>query len=624
MAEKIAYYLVNSIPTSVRTMAQNFADITLDLDAELGASVDKSKAAGPKSDKVTGDEAAIKSAIDTGVTDTRGFHGSASWLLEGLEKSGGKLLSQKSAFDAGLLKTGEGTTFSSGAKMKTNVYIGAGETGFGTAASYALAPGSLTSYNVSLYSDVELSREIKTYQKALQLEELLSHMDPAHAGSGKGMTVEKIKQAATRIGMDVNDPGYARMFGLQNTVQLNEMLGKMDKELEARARWDKDDPRRTGGQTNPDNYPILLEFDLGALGVTADVNAPGREAKGDYRLAGEATVKDEIDLGSGRLKVVYCPEQFIGKTTEKLKAVFGDVHKIDVRALESIKGSIGASVKGDKTLKATYGQLEKQQKALDVKIKAHKDLAENLDMPDKIYGGKDGDTELTKIKVAGRDTYVDQENKPVLHDRIISMMMEGVPKVPVTGTPQAVLMMGGPGAGKSSTLSQIVRDPKQYVMTNPDDVKEALPEYQAGLKAGNKNIAGKVHGESKKVADALADKTIKGRHNIIYDATGANKKGYTDLIKQLTEKHYQIKLVMVHVKMDEGLKRVKARAEETGRHIDDKLVKSVYPAIPPNFVSLAPTVDQALLYDNSDKPPKLVWDSKVADIALAKNYLDLK
>ncbi|MFQ5408821.1 MAG: hypothetical protein ACE5FI_10445, partial [Anaerolineales bacterium] len=326
-------------------------------------------------------------------------------LLEGLGKSSGKLLSQKSAFEAGLLKTGEGTTFSSGAGLKTNVYIGKGETGFGTAASYALAPASLTSYNVSLFSDQELASEIDRHNKVLQLEQILSLMNPTIVGSGRGVTMAQIKEAAINAGLDVSDPGYARMFGLQTSLQLKDMLSKLLKEQQARKTWDVNDPRRQGGQVNPDNYPILLEFDLTGLTVTEDFGGKQREAKGDYRLAGEATVSDEIDLTSGRLKVVYCPEQFIGRTDTKLKAVFGDTHGVTIRALESIRGAITKDSKADKTISATYGQLEKQQKSLDVKMKAHSDLASGLSIPTE-FVGKGGQKFEQRRTAGGGSGYV--------------------------------------------------------------------------------------------------------------------------------------------------------------------------------------------------------------------------
>lgn len=622
MVEKIAYYLVNDLPAPIRKFAQHLGAVDVDVSGPLGGGGGSQGAVGVKSEKVKSDETAIRDSISTGTTDTRGFHGSASWLLEGLGKSGGKLLSQKSAFNAGLLKTGEGTTFSSGKDLKSNVYIGKGDMGFGLGASYALAPAALTSYNVSLFSDLQLASEVENHRKILQLEELMSKLHPEVAGSAKHITMEKVKKAATDSGLDVSDPGFAHMFKWQGMVQLEEMLGKLMKEQEDRAAWDKDDPRRQGGHGNPDNYPILLEFGLGGLTATDDPGGQSRVTKGDYRLAGEATVKDEIDLGSGRLKVVYCPEAFIAKTTLKLKGVFGDTHNVEVRALEAIKGGLTKDSAGEKTLRATYGQLEKQQKSLDVKMKGHGDLARNLEMPDKVYGGKDGNQELTKIHVRGRATYVDETNKPVLHQTIVDMMSEGVAPAK---SPEALLTMGGPGAGKSSILAGLIADQSKYVTVNSDDVKESLPQYQAGVKAGDRKIASKVHEESKTVAKSLQQKAITNHSNLIYDATGAAKKDYDDLITKLEQQNYRIKLVMVHVEVEEGLRRVRARAEETGRDVPEGNVKAMYPRIGPNFLALVPKSDQALLYSNMGKTPQLLWDSsKTPDVSVAKDLLGIK
>lgn len=589
MVTKIAYYLVAALPPEVRQLAEKFAGIKPDLGGVLDEDVNRGgNNSGIKSSQVTNDEQAINTALSNGTMSNRGFHGSASWLLEGLGKSGGKLLSQKAAFDAGLLKTGEGTTFSSGASLKTNVYIGKGEMGFGTAASYAMAPAALASYNVSLYSDVELAQTIADYRRIIHLQAVLAEMDPKMARAGSGLLINQILEQAKLKGIDPGvDSGYAHMPKLQTSVQLQDMLSKLQKEVEDRTKWQDDDPRRQGGLLNADNYPILLEFDLGGITATDDFGAQSRVAKGDYRLAGEATVADEVDLTNGRLKVVYVPEQFIAKTRNKLDQVFGVPNTIQVRALESIRGGMVQGSNAEKTLTATYGQLEKQQKSLDVKLRAQKTMSdEMLD-------------------------YVDKNNKDALHNSITKLMTEGVAPVKTTETPEALLMMGGPGSGKSSII-QTVMDPrelKNMVVADPDAIKNMLPSYQAGVAKGDKDIAAKTHAESKKINSSVVDQTIISRRNLLYDATGANKKEYSDLIQKLKTAGYQIYLVLANLNVEEGVKRVKARAQVTGRSVPENIVRSVYRQVPSNFMSLVSQVHQAYVFDNSGKQPKLVWST---------------
>jgi predicted ABC-type ATPase len=590
MLQKISFYLAAAIPPSIRSMFEQYVNFTPDLTSVLTPPTPKGGNNVVKSDQVKNDEVAIKKELTDGSMATRGFHGSASWLLEGLGKSDGKLLSQKAAFNAGLLKTGEGTTFSSGASLKSNVYIGKGEMGFSTAASYALAPGELTSYNVSLFSDEDLHGMISTYEDIIQHEEVQGEMGKSSVSGANEAVKNNMLTAAKQNGIDPEkDKEYARLKTLQNKVQLEEMLGKLQKEMQARQKWSKDDDRREGGKINADNYPILLDFDLGGLTATDDIMGKGRVAQGDYRLAGEATVADEIDLTKGRLKVVYCPEQFIARTTLKLKAVFGDDNTIQVRALEAISDSVDRSSDAGKTLTATYGQLEKQEKLLNIKIKAQGDISKHM------------------------LDYVDKNQKGMLHSAITKSAMGNVPSVASTEKPEAVLMMGGPGSGKSTIIESILNptDRKNMVLADPDSIKAKLPQYREDLKAGKKDAATKAHAESKKIVKTLLDNVISTRRHLLYDATGANKKDYEDLMAQLKRAGYNITLVMTHVPVEEGLSRVKARATETGRDVPESIVRAVYTSAPKNFKDLAPTADDAFVFDNSAKTAKLVWNNSM-------------
>ncbi|MFQ5410283.1 MAG: DUF4157 domain-containing protein, partial [Anaerolineales bacterium] len=82
--KKIGHYLVSSIPTSVMGFVKSFSDTDLDLATELGASVDRgAPRTGAPSTRVNTDVQDLKNSLSTGVIEGRGFHGSASWLLEG-------------------------------------------------------------------------------------------------------------------------------------------------------------------------------------------------------------------------------------------------------------------------------------------------------------------------------------------------------------------------------------------------------------------------------------------------------------------------------------------------------------------------------------------------------------
>lgn len=190
-------------------------------------------------------------------------------------------------------------------------------------------------------------------------------------------------------------------------------------------------------------------------------------------------------------------------------------------------------------------------------------------------------------------------------------------KIPGGNPPQAVLLMGGPGAGKSTVLPKAVPKANGYVRVDPDEAKAAMPEYRAGVKAGDKEIAAKVHGRSKQVAGTLLNKAIFGNYNIIYDGTGGDRAEYLTMIKALQSQGYDVRVVLVHVPSEEGLRRVKSRARKEGRHVDEKTTKNIYFYVGQNFGTIAEKANNAEVWTNLDKPNK-VWVkgiSKTADLS---------
>lgn len=137
-------------------------------------------------------------------------------------------------------------------------------------------------------------------------------------------------------------------------------------------------------------------------------------------------------------------------------------------------------------------------------------------------------------------------------------------------------------------------DLHNYVVADPDDAKEGLPQYQAGIKSGDKNIAGTVHPESKLIADRVVDESMRTRKNTIYDTTGTGVPH--TLIRDLKTAGYNVKLVYVHVTLKTAKSRVKKREEVTGRGIPDDVMSSVSQML---FNS------KVYIYDNN-APSKLV------------------
>lgn len=234
--------------------------------------------------------------------------------------------------------------------------------------------------------------------------------------------------------------------------------------------------------------------------------------------------------------------------------------------------------------------------------------------------------------------------RKVLHEHIMSKFLDHVPSVPENQTPTAVVMMGGSGAGKGTILRHVLQDHHDFVNINPDDVKEELPEYQRAINLGHEGMAGvmadkklshkekaqkisemarqdkgtgephsakdaalSVHEESSDVAGEIHRRAVQGRKNLILDGTGKNAEKYGKKIEELKAAGYHVRLMMPHIDMGEAKKRVKERADRSGRYVPDEFVEEAHHVIPGNFERLAAKAHEAVLFNNNKKPPDPVW-----------------
>lgn len=188
---------------------------------------------------------------------------------------------------------------------------------------------------------------------------------------------------------------------------------------------------------------------------------------------------------------------------------------------------------------------------------------------------------------------------------ITETMLRGVPKVATRKTPTAIVTMGLPGSGKSSVLARVAPDLDSYVVADPDDAKEGLPAYQAGLQAKDPSIADKVHDESKDIVNHVVEQTRVSRRNLIYDTTGTGVQ--ESMLRDLKAAGYRVKLVYVHVPFATAKQRVASRAQQTGRAIPGHVMSNIQGMLPLSLQRLAPLADEVLLFDNSGQAPRLAW-----------------
>jgi predicted ABC-type ATPase len=255
--------------------------------------------------------------------------------------------------------------------------------------------------------------------------------------------------------------------------------------------------------------------------------------------------------------------------------------------------------------RAKQGQGEEKEKpAIHGPFEASRKWSQKA--PKGIRSYKEGGTQSTYSVVGedGKRTYT--KERKALHDHIVSEYLGSAQPVPEGKQPHAILMMGAPASGKTTMLKKSGLGQHNVVLVAGDEVKEKMPEYTAGVRAGYRGTAGMVHEESSDIAKRVRAEAMEQRKNIVFDGTGADAHKYTKFIKELKEKGYHVTLLMPHIDITEGKRRARARAERSGRWVPSDAVDSGYRNIPGNFFSVAQHVDSAQLYDNS-KGPRVVW-----------------
>lgn len=166
------------------------------------------------------------------------------------------------------------------------------------------------------------------------------------------------------------------------------------------------------------------------------------------------------------------------------------------------------------------------------------------------------------------------------------------------GRPVAIVMMGGPASGKSSLLSKIMSDATGYVKVDPDEMKGRLPEFALAVANSDRLGAARAHEESSTaIADKLKKRAIEGRYNVMLDGTGKNGPKYEAMVRELKAQGYEIRVIMPHISVEEGVKAAEKRAHGSGRFVPTEFIRQAYQAIPHNFERVAKLADSAVLAD---------------------------
>ncbi len=166
------------------------------------------------------------------------------------------------------------------------------------------------------------------------------------------------------------------------------------------------------------------------------------------------------------------------------------------------------------------------------------------------------------------------------------------------GRKVAIVMMGGPASGKSSLLAKVMADTTGYVTVDPDEVKDRLPEFALAVANSDKLAAARAHEESSTaIAEKIKERAIEGGYNVMLDGTGKNGKKYLAMVQRLKERGYEVRVIMPHISVAEGVMAAEKRAHRSGRFVPLDFIRQAYEVIPHNFEQVARLADSAVLAD---------------------------
>jgi len=147
-------------------------------------------------------------------------------------------------------------------------------------------------------------------------------------------------------------------------------------------------------------------------------------------------------------------------------------------------------------------------------------------------------------------------------------------------TPQAIMLIGVPGSGKSTYISKLkAQNPdRDYTVLSTDDVLELLGSEQGwDYNQAFKNIPFK---KVQAIFNTNFQQAVKNKNDIIIDQTNLTVKSRAKKLNKLSKEYKKIAVVF-SVDADEMKRRLDQRAAETGKsipqHILDNMIRSYVP-----------------------------------------------
>lgn len=241
------------------------------------------------------------------------------------------------------------------------------------------------------------------------------------------------------------------------------------------------------------------------------------------------------------------------------------------------------------------------------------------------YFVSDGRTQTQDLYKTSRG-YSRERQK--LHNTIIQGILDSANSPKNGEKPVAVLMGGGSASGKGTLRSALVIPRLQSEgisvgISDCDEIKSQLPEYEHFLQQNPESAALRVHEESMDIAMEAMDALIANKKNLLFDGTMKDVKKYSKIIDKLHSAGYEVQIVGADVPIDTAVERSNVRAQQTGRKVPEGIIVGSHGGFSLTYPQLLDKVDRYSLYDNSGNHPVLIQDeSKVYDQSAYDKFID--
>jgi len=154
------------------------------------------------------------------------------------------------------------------------------------------------------------------------------------------------------------------------------------------------------------------------------------------------------------------------------------------------------------------------------------------------------------------------KDREILHEQIVNKYLNPASAVPEGKKPVFFMLLGKPGAGKSTFWENEKGKYGDFTAINPDDIRSHLPEYTGANAPATQQ-------EAKTISDGkLLPRAMKMRANILFDQTGSNGKKMESIVNEMTREGYEVRIAHVYKPLHESVQSAFERFHRQGRFVD--------------------------------------------------------